>query len=182
MWADFFYEGNLRLPLTVFVAEVWEYNHIHISQLSPFGVIRIRNFEYSFRALGLDVTVENFRRFYQLTVNTGFFSFGQRYGSPKLITPPKGITKWKTKFFYIKAVAVVANMTMRNVNETIPAEDIVLPTAETVGWFPKLKTIKFKKLDNSQLWVLRMMLTRPDRRARPVVLEKSGGRCPEEDI
>ncbi|KAM0004606.1 hypothetical protein Hdeb2414_s0002g00060181 [Helianthus debilis subsp. tardiflorus] len=43
-----------------------------------------------------------------------------------------------------------------------------------VEWFPKLKTIEFKKLDSSQLWVLRMMLTRPDRKARPVVREKSG--------
>ncbi|KAF5796391.1 hypothetical protein HanXRQr2_Chr08g0350891 [Helianthus annuus] len=158
MWADFFVDGNLRLPLTVFVAEVLEYYRIHISQLSPFGMIRIRKFEYTFRALGLEIFVENFRRFYY----------------PKLMTPPKGITKWKTRFFYIKAVAVVANMTLRNVAETILAEDIKLPSAKTVEWFPRLKTIEFKKLDNSQLWVLRMMLTRPDRKARPVVREKSG--------
>ncbi|KAJ0558163.1 hypothetical protein HanIR_Chr07g0333291 [Helianthus annuus] len=145
-------------------------------------MIRVRHFEYTFLALGLEITVENFRRFYQLMVNTEFFSYGQRHGSPKLMTPPKGITKWKTKFFNIKAAAVVANMTMRNVNETIPAEDIALPSTETVEWFPRLKTIEFKKLDNSQLWVLRMMLIRPDRRARPVVREKSGGRCSMEDI
>ncbi|KAJ0626850.1 hypothetical protein HanHA89_Chr01g0018661 [Helianthus annuus] len=94
LWADFFYDGYLRLPLTVFVAEVLEYYHIHISQLSPFGMFRIRNFEYTFHAHGLEIFVENFRRFYQLTVNIGFFSFNQRYGSTKLITPPKGITKW----------------------------------------------------------------------------------------
>ncbi|KAJ0431668.1 hypothetical protein HanIR_Chr17g0850861 [Helianthus annuus] len=78
MWANFFVDGNLRFPLTVFVAEVLEYYQIHISQLIPFGMIQIRHFEYTFRALGLDITVENFRRFYQLTVNTGFLSFGQR--------------------------------------------------------------------------------------------------------
>ncbi|KAJ0780988.1 hypothetical protein HanPI659440_Chr06g0244111 [Helianthus annuus] len=174
LWADFFYDGNLRLPLTVFVAEVLEYYRIHISQLSPFGMIRIRNFEYTFRALGLEVTVEIFRRFYQLTVNTGFFSFNQRYGSTKLMTPPKGLTKWKRKFFYVKAVAVAAKMTFRNVNETIPAEDIAIPTAATVSWFPRLKPIELKRLDNNALWVLRMMLTRPERRARPVLREKSG--------
>ncbi|KAJ0947329.1 hypothetical protein HanRHA438_Chr01g0014031 [Helianthus annuus] len=64
LWADFFTEGNLRLPVTVFVAEVLEYYHLHISQLSPFGMFRIRNFEYTFRVHGLDITVENFRRFY----------------------------------------------------------------------------------------------------------------------
>ncbi|KAF5764843.1 hypothetical protein HanXRQr2_Chr15g0696751 [Helianthus annuus] len=135
---------------------------------------QIRNFEYTFRALGLEVSVENSRRFYQLTVNTGFFSFNQRYGSTKLMTPPKGVTKWKTKFFYVKAVAVAAKMTFRNVNETILAEDIALPTAKTVDWFPRLRPIELKKLDNNELWVLRMMLTRPDRKARTVVREKSG--------
>ncbi|MFS8016676.1 hypothetical protein Hanom_Chr15g01371361 [Helianthus anomalus] len=41
MWADFFGVCNLRLPLTVFVAEVLEWYKIHISQLSPFGMIRV---------------------------------------------------------------------------------------------------------------------------------------------
>ncbi|MFS7941312.1 hypothetical protein Hanom_Chr05g00474771 [Helianthus anomalus] len=77
MWAEFFYDGNLRLPITVFVADILEYYQLHISQLSPFGMFRIRNFEYTFRALGLAVSIENFRRFYQLTVNTVFFSFNQ---------------------------------------------------------------------------------------------------------
>ncbi|KAJ0825043.1 hypothetical protein HanRHA438_Chr17g0798891 [Helianthus annuus] len=178
LWAVFFYDGNLRMPLMVFVAEVLEFYQIHISQLSPFGMFRIRNFEYTFRAHGLEITVENFWWFYQLTVNTGFFSFNQRYESLKLMTPPKGVTKWKRKFFYVKAAAVAAKMNFRNVNETIPAEDLALPNANTVSWFPRLKPIELKRLDNSQLWVLRMMLFRPDRKARPVVREKSGADAP----
>ncbi|KAJ0858645.1 hypothetical protein HanRHA438_Chr13g0603351 [Helianthus annuus] len=173
MWADFFLDGNLRLPLTVFVAEVLKWYKIHISQLSSFEMIRVRNFEYTFCALVMEPVVEDFWRFYQLKVNTGFFSFGQRHGSTKLMTPPKGITKWKTKFFYIKAAAVVAKMTFRNVNETILTESIDVPRADTVDWFPRLRTIEFKKLDNSQLWVLRMMLGRTGRKARQVVREKS---------
>ncbi|KAJ0541450.1 hypothetical protein HanLR1_Chr09g0308041 [Helianthus annuus] len=176
-WAEFFYDG-LLLPLTVFVAEVLEFYQIHISQLSPFGMFRIRNFEYTFRALGLEISVPNFRRFYQLTVNTGFFSFNQWYGSPKLMTPPKGITKWKRKFLYVKAVTVHANMTLRNVNEGIPAEDIAIPTAKSVDWFFRLKPIELKRLDNNALWVLRIMLTRPDRKARPILREKSGENAP----
>ncbi|XP_035833060.1 uncharacterized protein LOC118481857 [Helianthus annuus] len=38
---------------------------------------------------------------------------------------------WKKKFFYIKAVAIVAKMTFRNVTETIIAETIAVPTAGT---------------------------------------------------
>ncbi|MFS7935732.1 hypothetical protein Hanom_Chr05g00407031 [Helianthus anomalus] len=174
LWAEFFYDGNLRLPTTVFVADILEYYKIHISQLSPFGMFRIRNFEYTFHALGLAVTVENFRRFYQLTVNTGFFSFNQRYGSTKLMTPPKGVTKWKTKFFYIRTFAVYARMSFQDVNVAVDDEDIPVATAETVDWFSRLRPIELKRLDNNQLWLLRMMLTRPDRKARPVLREKSG--------
>ncbi|KAJ0790199.1 hypothetical protein HanPI659440_Chr05g0212741 [Helianthus annuus] len=178
MWADFFGDCNLRLPLTVFVVEVLEWYKIHISQLSPLGMIRIRNFESTFRALGIEPSVGDFRRFYQTTVSLGFFSFRQRDGSPKLMTPPKGMTKWKMKFFYIKAAAVVANMTFRNVTETIITETIAVPSVKTVEWFPQLQTIEWVKLSNTQLWVLRMMLTRRSKKSKPVVREKSGEDAP----
>ncbi|KAJ0959364.1 hypothetical protein HanPSC8_Chr00c155g0805311 [Helianthus annuus] len=113
LWADFFTHGNLRLLVTVFVAEVLEYYHLHISQLSPFGMFRIRNFEYTFRAHGLPISVENFRRFYQLTVNTGFFSFTSKAWESEVMTPPKGVTGWKKRFFYVKACAVYANMSFQ---------------------------------------------------------------------
>ncbi|KAJ0600311.1 hypothetical protein HanIR_Chr03g0115141 [Helianthus annuus] len=178
MWADFFGDCNLRLPLTVFVVEVLEWYKIHISQLSPLGMIRIRNFESTFRALGIEPSVGDFRRFYQMTVSLGFFSFRQRDGSPKLMTPPKGMTKWKMKFFYIKAAAVVANMTFRNVTETIITETIAVPSLKTVEWFPQLQTIEWVKLSNTQLWVLRMMLIRRNKKSKPVVREKSGEDAP----
>ncbi|KAJ0868487.1 hypothetical protein HanRHA438_Chr12g0575151 [Helianthus annuus] len=178
MWADFFGDCNLRLPLTVFVVEVLEWYKVHISQLSPFGMIRIRNFEFTFRALGIEPTVGDFRRFYQMTVSLGFFSFRQREGSPKLMTPPKGMTMWKKKFFYIKAAAIVAKMTFRNVTETIIAETIAVPSLKTVEWFPQLQTIESVKLSNTQLWVLHMMLTRRNKKSKPVVREKSGEDAP----
>ena len=91
------------------------------------------------------------------------------------MTPPKGMTKWKMKFFYIKAVAIVANMTFRNVTETIISETIAVPSMKSVEWFPQLQTIESVKLSNTQLWVLRMMLTRRNKKSKPVVREKSGG-------
>ncbi|KAJ0789961.1 hypothetical protein HanPI659440_Chr05g0209541 [Helianthus annuus] len=178
MWSDFFGDCNLRLPLTVFVVEVLEWYKVHISQMSPFGMIRIRNFEFTFRALGIEPTVGDFRRFYQMTVSLGFFSFRQRDGSPKLMTPPKGMTMWKKKFFYIKAVAIAAKMTFRNVTETIIAETIAVPSVKTVEWFPQLQTIESVKLTNTQLWVLRMMLMRRNKKSKPVVREKSGEDAP----
>ncbi|KAJ0491239.1 hypothetical protein HanIR_Chr12g0561741 [Helianthus annuus] len=178
MWADFFGDCNLRLPLTVFVVDVLEWYKVHISQMSPFGMIRIRNFEFTFRALGIEPTVGDFRRFYQMTVSLGFFSFRQRDGSPKLMTPPKGMTMWKKKFFYVKAAAIVADMTFRNVTETIIGETIAMPSLKSVQWFPQLQTIESVKLTNTQLWLLHMMLTRRNKNSRPVVREKSGEHAP----
>ncbi|XP_035845358.1 uncharacterized protein LOC118491584 [Helianthus annuus] len=137
-------------------------------------MFRIRNFEYTFRAHGLPISVENFRRFYQLTVNTGFFSFTQRHGSLKLMTPPKGVTGWKKRFFYVKACAVYANMSFRNVDVGVSDEDIPVASAKTADWFSRLRPIELKKLDNDQLWILRMMLSRPDRKERPVLREQGG--------
>ncbi|KAM0042668.1 hypothetical protein Hdeb2414_s0010g00332481 [Helianthus debilis subsp. tardiflorus] len=141
MFADFFGVSNLRLPLTLFVVEVLEWDKLHISQLSPFGMIRVRNFEYTFRALGIERTVRDFRRFYQMTVSTGFLSFRQWDGRPKLMVPPKGLTKWKTKFFYIKAAAITARLQFRNVTDPIISENISLPRADMVDWFPTLRII-----------------------------------------
>ncbi|KAJ0681034.1 hypothetical protein HanPI659440_Chr16g0631201 [Helianthus annuus] len=109
-----------------------------------------------------------------MTVLMGFFSFRQRDSSPKLMVPPKGMTRWKTKFFYIKAAAVTAKLTFRNVTDPIITENISVPKADTVDWFPNLRIIGWVKLSNAQLWVLRMMLGRMSRKARPVVREKSG--------
>ncbi|MFS7967302.1 hypothetical protein Hanom_Chr09g00784191 [Helianthus anomalus] len=114
-------------------------------------MIRVRNFEYTFRALDMEPTD----------------------GSPKLMVPPKGMTKWKKKFFYIKVVAVAAKLTFRNVTDSIITEGISVPKADTVDLFPRLRIIGWKKLSNSQLWVLLMMLGRMSRKARPVLREKS---------
>ncbi|XP_035841501.1 uncharacterized protein LOC118488286 [Helianthus annuus] len=177
MWSDFFGDCNLRLPLTVFVVDILEWYKVHISQVSPFGMIRIRNFEFTFRALGIEPTVGDFRRFYQMTVSMGFFSFRLRDGTPKLMTPPKGMTMWKKKFFYIKSAALAVNMTFRNVTETIIAETIAMPSLKSVQWFPQLQTIESVKLTNTQLWLLRMMLRR-GKNSKPVVREKSGEDAP----
>ncbi|MFS7915163.1 hypothetical protein Hanom_Chr02g00162101 [Helianthus anomalus] len=141
MFADFFGDCSLRLSLTVFVLEVLEYYKLYISQLSPFW------------------------RFYQLSVQLGFFSFRQRDHAPKLMFPPKGMTKWKTKFFYVKAATIIAKLQFRNVMGTTITENISIPKADTVDW---------------QLWVLRMMIGRMSRKARPVLREKNGDGLEEE--
>ncbi|MFS7953198.1 hypothetical protein Hanom_Chr07g00615751 [Helianthus anomalus] len=152
MFLDWFGDCNLWLPLTVFVVEILEYYKLYISQLSPW--------------------------FCQLTVQLGFFSFRQREGAPKLLSPPKGMTKWKTKFFYVKATTITAKLQVRNVKGTIIIENIIAPKAETVDWLLRLCIIGSKKLDNRQLCVLRMMIGRLDWKARPVLWDKNDVEAP----
>ncbi|KAF5803271.1 hypothetical protein HanRHA438_Chr06g0278561 [Helianthus annuus] len=73
LFDDFFGICNLRLPLTVFMVELLEYYNIHISKLSPLGMVRARHFEYCFHSQNLEPLVEDFRLFYQMTVLLGFF-------------------------------------------------------------------------------------------------------------
>ncbi|KAJ0575789.1 hypothetical protein HanPSC8_Chr05g0193851 [Helianthus annuus] len=127
MFADWFEICNLRLPLTVFIVDLLEYYNIHTSQLSPLGMIRARHFEYTFRAQNVVPLVEDFRRFYHMTKMLGFFSFRMQDGAPELMSPPKGLTKWKTKFFYVKAAAVTAKLHFRNVTDTIATKQLSTP-------------------------------------------------------
>ncbi|KAF5821226.1 hypothetical protein HanRHA438_Chr01g0011691 [Helianthus annuus] len=139
-------------------------------------MVRARNSEYPFRAQNVEPLVEDFRRFYQMTEQLGFFSFHVREGAPKLMSPPKGITKWKTKFFYVKAAVVTAKLQFRNVRDPIVTEQLSTPVKGKQVWFSHLHVIASKKLENRQLWILRMMLGgKLGRKARPVLREKNEG-------
>ncbi|MFS8034845.1 hypothetical protein Hanom_Chr17g01585971 [Helianthus anomalus] len=141
-------------------------------------MVRVRNFEYTFRAQDLEPLVEDFRRFYQLTKQLGFFSFRVREGAPKLMSPPKGMTKWKTKFFYVKAAAITSKLQFRNGRGTIETKQLSTPKEGQQAWFSHIHVIGSKKLVNRKLWILQMMLGgRLDRKARPVLREKSEGKC-----
>ncbi|KAF5819168.1 hypothetical protein HanRHA438_Chr02g0086031 [Helianthus annuus] len=94
------------------------------------------------------------------------------------MVPPNGMTKWKTKFFYVKAAAIAAKLQFRNVTGTIITENFSIPKADTVDWFPNQRIIGWVKLGNKQLWVLRMMLGNMSRKAWPVVWEKNGEDAP----
>ncbi|MFS7942183.1 hypothetical protein Hanom_Chr06g00485281 [Helianthus anomalus] len=95
-----------------------------------FGVCNLR---LPLTVFVVEPTVGDFRRFYQMTVTMGFFSFRQRDGSPKFMTPPKGLTKGKTKFFYFKVAAITARLQFRNVTDTIISKNISLPKEDKVN-------------------------------------------------
>ncbi|KAJ0940304.1 hypothetical protein HanRHA438_Chr02g0081871 [Helianthus annuus] len=127
MFADWFEICNLPPPLTVFMVDLLEYYNIHICHLSPLGMVRARHFEYTFRAQNMIPLVEDFRRFYQMMEKLGFFSFSLRYGATMLMIAPKGLSKWKAKFFYVKAAAVTTRFHFRKLTDTISIEQLNTP-------------------------------------------------------
>ncbi|MFS7936593.1 hypothetical protein Hanom_Chr05g00417391 [Helianthus anomalus] len=102
LFADFFIDGNFRLPATHFMAAILYYYGFHISQLSPTGIVRNRHIEFICRSQGLEPSVEKFRVFYQLIRNMGFYSFALHSVKKILINPQKSFHDWTMKFFFIR--------------------------------------------------------------------------------
>ncbi|KAF5803020.1 hypothetical protein HanRHA438_Chr06g0275491 [Helianthus annuus] len=78
------------------------------------------------------------------------------------------------KSFYVKEAAVTTKLQFRNVRDTIVTERLSTPKAGEQTWFAHLHVIASKKLENRELWILRMMLGgKLGRKARPVLREKN---------
>ncbi|KAJ0805671.1 hypothetical protein HanPI659440_Chr02g0080931 [Helianthus annuus] len=82
-----------------------------------------------------------------------------RYGATKLIIAPKGLSKWKAKFFYVKAVAVTARLHFRNVTDTISTVQLNTPELRETSLASAPASYPFqKKIANRELQILWMML------------------------
>ncbi|MFS7987662.1 hypothetical protein Hanom_Chr11g01025521 [Helianthus anomalus] len=106
LFADFFSEGNFRVPETHFLGNILQYYGFHISHMSPIGMVRVRHFEFVCQSQGEDPTVEKFRSVYQLQSNMGYFSSALRAARKILISPPKIFYDWNMKFFFIRAEVI----------------------------------------------------------------------------
>ncbi|KAF5766848.1 hypothetical protein HanRHA438_Chr15g0732731 [Helianthus annuus] len=169
LW-DYFTEGNFRLPATRFFLDILSYYKFHISQLHPIGMVRIRHFEFLYRSMYIEPTVNRFRVLYQLHCSLGFYSFAQRSSVKKiLLHPPKSFHVWKPKFFFIKDGVISMKMTFRG-KEDIVAETIQTPDSET--WYLDLKDVPSMKLPEKALVVAGMSLYwRMERENKPVYME-----------
>ncbi|KAM0041130.1 hypothetical protein Hdeb2414_s0011g00362671 [Helianthus debilis subsp. tardiflorus] len=131
LYANFFEEGNFRLP----VVAILQHYAFHISQLSPMGMLRIRQFEFICRSQGLESMVEKFRIFYQLISTLRFFSFARRNVKKTLINPPKSFHDWKMKFFFIREEVIPIIMEFHQPG-AIPKEDTPIP--RKAAWYDKI--------------------------------------------
>ncbi|MFS8006979.1 hypothetical protein Hanom_Chr14g01255581 [Helianthus anomalus] len=132
LFADFFLEGNFRLPTTHFMGAILHYYGFHISQMSPTGMVRVRHFEFLCRSHGLESDVANFRAMYQWIRNMGFYSFASLNVKKVLQNPPKSFHDWKMKFFFIREEVMPIAMIFRESDEILKKD---LPLLKKEMWY-----------------------------------------------
>ncbi|KAJ0492938.1 hypothetical protein HanIR_Chr12g0580481 [Helianthus annuus] len=167
---DFFCEGNFRLPVTKFFLEILRFYNLHISQLHPIGMVRVRHFEFVCRTMHVEPTVPRFRVFHQMHCTQGFYSFVQRASAKKILhQPPKFFHDWKQKFFFIKAGIIPMKMVLRG-KEDVPTETLSTPIDE--NWYQDLKDVPNIALPEKALIGAGMSLNwKMDRDDKPVYTE-----------
>ncbi|KAJ0609197.1 hypothetical protein HanRHA438_Chr03g0138251 [Helianthus annuus] len=171
---DFFCDGNFRLPATTFLLDILTFYNIHLSQLHPIGMVRVRHFEFVCRTMNIEPTVPRFMVFHQMHCTQGFYSFVQRATAKKiLLNPPKSFHDWKQKFFFIKAGVIPMRMVLRG-KEDVPIETLQTPSEET--WYQDLKEIPNIALPEKALVGAGMSLNwKMDRDDKPVYTEGGHG-------
>ena len=63
LYTRFFDYANYRIPISMFLSNLLNYYHLHISQLHLLGAAKISNFEINCRLLAITPTVDLFRAF-----------------------------------------------------------------------------------------------------------------------
>ncbi|KAF5817862.1 hypothetical protein HanXRQr2_Chr02g0057991 [Helianthus annuus] len=132
LFSDFFKFCNFRLPITKFLKSVLDFYHIHISQIHPLGLVKLRQFEYACIALGHIPELVVFRAFFVLVWKSPFFTFDRRDTDASCLRdiPTSSRDKdWKKKFFYLDATVIPGEMHWREkgpkdkVRDDAPPED-----------------------------------------------------------
>ncbi|MFS7937188.1 hypothetical protein Hanom_Chr05g00424701 [Helianthus anomalus] len=130
LYAAFFREGNFRLPMMKFTAEVLTNYGLHISQINALGLPRLTHFEFICKSNRIKSTFEMFNVFYNVSYTGGFYSFNSR---------PSG-------FFYIRRGVIPVDMHYRAEGEGIPKIDVSINFVEQ-EWY---KTLTRKATSISQ--------------------------------
>ncbi|KAD2132548.1 hypothetical protein E3N88_41794 [Mikania micrantha] len=80
LYADFFRFSHFRLPVSKFCLQMLGRYGVHISQMSPLGLIRLYHYEFVLRSIQEDVTPLLFRVFFKLVKKDDWYSFDKRGG------------------------------------------------------------------------------------------------------
>ncbi|MFS7889194.1 hypothetical protein Hanom_Chr00s000003g01604081 [Helianthus anomalus] len=95
---------------------VLDHYPLHISQLHPLGLVKLRQFEFTFIALGHIPELLVFRAFFVLVCKSPFFTFDRRDTDVSCLRDIPTCSRdkdWKKKFFYIDAAVIPGEMQWR---------------------------------------------------------------------
>nr|GFB01953.1 hypothetical protein [Tanacetum cinerariifolium] len=123
VYTKFFEYANFRLSLSTFFVNVLRYYHIHISQLSVIGAVKVSHFEVLCRVHGFEPTVGLFRCFYVNFKNKGWMFFSKRPGSDAVCytKPLDSLKNWNDRFFWVDAFACPASFSW-NTSKGVPKD------------------------------------------------------------
>lgn len=100
LYGEFFTTGNFCLPITKFVSRFLTLTWIHISQMHPFWLMRLRHFEFCCQALREAPSIERFCAIYKLQARGSWFICAV-VKKPIGTEPSCSTHDWKNKFFWI---------------------------------------------------------------------------------
>ncbi|MFS7991978.1 hypothetical protein Hanom_Chr12g01076951 [Helianthus anomalus] len=124
LYADFFREGNFRLPMSRFIGEVLTGYGLHISQISALGLPRITHFEFFYRANHVEPSLRS-----SISRTTGV--------NPCSRDPSKSLHDWKQKFFCIRRGMIPLDMHYRAESEGVPRVNVSIDFADQ-EWYKVL--------------------------------------------
>ena len=128
LYADYFSECNFRVPITHFVIKLLQFYGVHISQVHPMGLCRVRHFEFSCISQQREPEVLVFNQFYRMKRKDSWFSFHKRSGIlPQSAECPSSFRDWKERFFYVSARVIPGEMKLRSLKAPVmdnPPENV----------------------------------------------------------
>ncbi|KAK1425197.1 hypothetical protein QVD17_20544 [Tagetes erecta] len=132
LYTKHFEFSNLRIPFSIFFLSFLKAYRLNISQLSPFGAIKVTHFEIMCRALGGEPSLPLFHQFFQLSHHIGgdWYTVRNRRGvdlSCLLWISKTKLVQWQDHFFWVSADCIPFEMHWRQHHEPM---DVILPDTQ----------------------------------------------------
>ncbi|MFS7904525.1 hypothetical protein Hanom_Chr01g00037131 [Helianthus anomalus] len=93
---------NYRLPLTNFLVRVLMFHEVHLSQMNPFGLAKVCQFELACRSLDSDPDLDVFRALYKLNRTGDWYTFEVRKKNASCYSwITSSLKDWNDRFFLV---------------------------------------------------------------------------------
>ncbi|KAJ0740140.1 hypothetical protein HanOQP8_Chr06g0213541 [Helianthus annuus] len=114
---------NYRIPLTKFLIRVLMFHEVHLTQMNPFGLAKVCQFELACCGLALDPDLDVFRAFYKLNQTGDWYTFevwNKNATCFSWIT--SSLNDWKDRFFLVDDRCVPVEMAWRPRRSHLPED------------------------------------------------------------